>query len=70
MYFCDYKLAIKIDQNRHGDRNIEYKLQRQKAIEQELGFKFVRIESDKENFDMFRATNEIFTHIKQSNKQI
>ena len=70
MYFCDYKLAIKIDQNRHSDRNIEYKLQRQKAIEQELGFKFVRIEPDKENFDMFRTTNEIFTHIKQSNKQI
>ena len=33
LYFHDYKLAIKIDENGHSDRNINYKIKRQKAIE-------------------------------------
>ena len=39
-----------------------------KTTEQELGFKFIRTDSDKEEFDTFRAINEIFKHIKQSTK--
>ena len=39
---------------------------RQKAMEQELGCKFIRIYPDKDDFDIFRANNEIFKHIKQS----
>ena len=38
-------------------------MNRQKATEQELGCKFIRI--DPEYFDFFRAINEIFRHIKQ-----
>ena len=33
LYFHDYKLAIKIDENGHSDRNINYKIKRQKAME-------------------------------------
>ena len=65
LYFHDYKLAIKIDEIGHCDRNIGCKINRQKAIEQELGCKFIRINSDKEGFDIFRAINEIFRGIKQ-----
>ena len=36
LYFHDYKLAIEIDENGHSDRNIDYTIKRQKAIEQEL----------------------------------
>ena len=43
---------------------------RQKVIEQELGCKFTRVGPDKENFNLFRAINEIFRHIKQSNKKL
>ena len=44
-------------------------LKRQKAIEQELGCEFIRIDPDKEDFDIFNAISEIFRHIKQlSNK--
>ena len=50
LYFHDYKLAIGIDQNSHRDRNIDYEVKGKKAIEQELGFKFVRIDPDKEDF--------------------
>ena len=42
---------------------------RQKAIEQELGCKFIIIDPDKEDFDIFRAINEIIRHIKQSTKK-
>ena len=33
LYFHDYKLAIEIDENGHSDRNIDYQIKRQKAIE-------------------------------------
>ena len=42
---------------------------RQKAIEQEPGCTFIRIDPDKEEFDIFRAINKTFRHIKQSNKK-
>ena len=68
-YFHDCKLAIEIDENGHNDRNIDYEIKRQKAIEQELGCKFIRIDPNQEYFDIFRAINEIFRHIKQSTKK-
>ena len=61
-------LAIEIDENVNRDRNIDYEIKRQKVIKQELGCKFIRIASDKEEFDSFRTTNKIFRHIKQSTK--
>ena len=62
LYFHDYKLAI-IDENGHSDRNIDYKIKRQKAIGQEESFKFIRIDPDKEDVNIFRAINEfIYTH--------
>ena len=36
-YFHDYKLAIETDKNGHSIINIDYKIKRQKVIEQELG---------------------------------
>ena len=45
------------DENGHSDRNIDYKIKRQKAREQEIGCKFIRIDPDKEGFDNFRAIN-------------
>ena len=48
MYFYDYKLAKEIDEIGQSDRNIDYKINRQKVIEQELGCKFIRINSVEE----------------------
>ena len=62
LYFHEYKLAIEIDENNHSNRNIDYEIKRQKAIEQELGFKFIIIDPHKEEFDIFKAVNEIFRH--------
>ena len=36
LYYHDYKFAIEIDNNGHSNRNIDYEIKRQKAIEQEL----------------------------------
>ena len=38
-------------------------------IEQKFGSNFIRIHPDKEGFDIFRAINQIFRHIKQSLKK-
>ena len=35
-----------------------------KAIKQELGWAFIRTDPNKEDFDIFRAINEIFRQIK------
>ena len=32
--FHDYQLPIEIDENGHSDKNIDYKIKREKAIEQ------------------------------------
>ena len=69
LYFDDNKLAIEIDNNGHSDRNIDYEIERQKAIEQELGWKFIRVDPEQKDFDIFRAINEIFRHIKNRLKK-
>ena len=70
MYFYDCKLTIKIDENEHSDKNIDYKVKRKKAIEQEPDCKFIRIDPDKEEINIFSAFNEIFRRIKQSTKKL
>ena len=47
LYFHDYKFAIEIDENRQSDINIDYQIKRQKAIEQELNFKFIKTDPAK-----------------------
>ena len=44
-------------------------MENQKATQQELGCKFMRLEPGKEEFHIFRAINKIFRHIKQSSKK-
>ena len=70
LYFHDYKLAIENDENGNSDINIDYKIKRQKAIGQELSCKFIRIDLHKEDFDIFRAINEVFRHTKQPTKKL
>ena len=67
LYFLDYKLAVEIDEKYHQDRDISREIERQKALEKELGCKFIRINPGEEKFNIFKAQNEIFRHIKESN---
>ena len=51
------------------EKNIDFEIKRQKAIEQELACKFIRIDPGKKVFDIFETINKIFRHIKQSTKK-
>ena len=46
LYCHEYKLAIEVDELGHSDRNIDYEIQRQQALERELNCIFIRINSD------------------------
>ena len=70
LYFHEYKLAKEEDELGHNDRNIDYKIQRQRAIEKELGCVFIRINPDEENFNIFRTINKIHRHIKNRQKNL
>ena len=63
--FHDYELAIEIDVNGHSEKNIDYEIKRQKAIEQELDCESFRVDADKEHFGILKPINKIFRYIKQ-----
>ena len=60
---------MEIDEKDHQDRDISREIERQKALKKELSCKFIRINPDKETFNIFKPQNKIFRHIKESNKQ-
>ena len=47
----------KFDEYEYCDRNIDYEIKRQKAIEKEVGCEFIRTNSDKQNVNIFKAIN-------------
>ena len=52
LYFHKYKLAIEVDELGHNDRNIDYEIQRQRALERELDCVFIRIDPDAADFNI------------------
>ena len=66
LYFHKYKLAIEVDELGHNDRNIDYEIQRQQALERELSCVFIRINPDAVDFSIFKEINKIHGHIKAS----
>ena len=68
-YFSKYKLAIEVDEQKHSNRDIDYEIERQKAIEKERVCKFVRINSAKENFNIFVEIDKIRSFIVKSTKK-
>ena len=43
LYFHHHKLVIEVHEKGHKDRNIDQEIQRKKALEKELGCKFIRL---------------------------
>ena len=64
LYFHEYKLAIEVDELGHNDRNIDYEIQRQQALERELNCVLIRINSDAVDFNIFKEINKIHRHLK------
>ena len=66
LYFHEYKLVIEVDELGHADRNINYEIERKKALEKELNCAFIRVNPDEEDFNIFKEINKIHRHIKNS----
>ena len=69
LYFHEYKLAIEDDELGHNDRNIDYEIQSQIALEKELDCVFIRINPDVADFNNCKEINKIHRHINQLTKQ-
>ena len=69
-YFPKYKFAIEVDQQGHNDRDIDYEIERQKAIEKGLGSKFIRINQAKKDFNIFVGIGKIQNYITKSTKKL
>ena len=69
-YFPKYKLAIEVDEQGNNDRDVDYEIERQKAIEKELGCKFNWINPTKENFNIFVEIGKIQIYILKSTKKL
>ena len=69
LYFHKHKLAIEADELRHADRNSCNEIEKQKGLEKELGCVFIRINPDKQNFNIFKEINKIRRYIKKSTKK-
>ena len=69
LFFNKCVLAIEVDEIWHSNRNEIYETQRQKATEEELNCKFIRINLDEQNFSISRAKKKIFRHIKEANEK-
>ena len=69
IYFHKYKLATEIDELGHNDRNIDYEIQRQRALERKLNRVFIRINPDAVEFNIFREIKKMHRYIKKSSKK-
>ena len=54
LYFHKYKLVLEVDEIGHHDRNINFEIQTQKALEKELKCVFIRINPDATDFNIFQ----------------
>ena len=69
LYFHDHEPAIGNDELGHKHRDVNYEIQGQKTIEKQLGCKFVGINADEQNVNIFKAINKIQRHVKESPKK-
>ena len=69
LYFHKQKLAVEVDEIGHADRNLNNKVKRQKILERELDYVFIRINPDEKDFAIFKEINKIHRRIKKSTKK-
>ena len=70
LYFPEHKLAIEVDEKGYTDRDEKTGIERQMAIEKELGCKFIRINPDAESYNIFVEIGKIQNHIIKSTKNL
>ena len=63
------KLAIEVDEKGHTDREDKKGNEREQKIKKELWCKFIRINPDTENYNIFVEIGQIENHIIESTKK-
>ena len=66
LVFPVHKLDIEVDENGHTDRSEIKEQKREQTIKEETGFHIIRINPDKENFDINDEIGEIQAFISKS----
>ena len=66
LVFPVHKLGIEIDENWHIDRSKIKEKKREQTIKEETGFHIIRINPDKENFDIDNEIGKIQDFIYES----
>ena len=69
-YFPKYKLAIEVDEQGYNDRDIDYEIESQKAIENKLVCEYIRINPAKENYIIFVKICNLQNYIVKSTKKV
>ena len=67
-WFPEYKLAIEIDESGRSDRNDDKEKSIENSIKQKLQGEFIRINPDKEDYDVLIEIGKIYSHILESVK--
>ena len=70
LVFPVHKLGTEIDENGHLNRSGAEKQKRHELIKKETGFKIIRINPDKENFEVFDEIGKIQNYIIESTNVI
>ena len=65
IYFTKYCLALEIDEKGHTGRDLTFEQKRQEALEKKLNCIFIRINTSRENFDVYYEASRIRTFISQ-----
>ena len=68
IYFTEYFLAVEIDEKGHTDRDLIFEEIWQKVLEKKLNYKFIRINSSRENYDADYEASRIQAFISQFEK--
>ena len=51
IYFTEYSLVVEIDEKGHTDRDLEFEVKRQEALEKKPDYEFIRINTSRENYN-------------------
>ena len=70
MVFIKHKLAKEVDEKGHTDRDEEKENKREEKIKKEFVCKFIWINPDAGNYDIFFEIGKIKGYIAQSNKEV
>ena len=65
LYFLEYRLGVEIDEKGHLDIDENKEKERENKIKETLEYEFIRINPEKEKFDVFVEIGKIYDIINE-----